>query len=311
MDDPSEPKGTPQAVPNGETKSEILGKPVPEPVENGEIKGQSEALSSPDYKAPDPQKAPDSKPDTPPELLSLPESTADGLIKKPFPNPLDTVKPDPPSELTADQKAKYDALLKVVSAWTEVPETSAKGSPTSQITDGERMFLTRECLLRYLRATKWNMADAVKRLLGTLTWRREYGVLKHSADYISEENETGKQVILGYDNSARPCLYLNPSKQNTKYSPRQIQHLVFMLERAIDLMGPGQETLSLLVNFKETRSGQGASIGQGRETLYILQNHYPERLGRSLVINGKLSRPPFRRRCLLYQSHSSSGASSS
>ena len=56
-----------------------------------------------------------------------------------------------------------------------------------------------------------------------------------------------------------------------------------MLERCIDLMPAGQETLALLVNFRESRKGDGASVGQGRETLNILQNHYPERLGRACV----------------------------
>jgi hypothetical protein len=58
-----------------------------------------------------------------------------------------------------------------------------------------------------------------------------------------------------------------------------------MLERVIDLMGPDQETLALIVNFNETKSGQNASMGQAKQTLNILQNHYPERLGRALVIN--------------------------
>ena len=78
-------------------------------------------------------------------------------------------------------------------------------------------------------------------------WRREYGIYdKITSDYVSVENETGKQWILGYDNAGRPCHYLNPSRQNTDKTDRQIEHLVFMLERAIDLMPPGQETLALL-----------------------------------------------------------------
>jgi hypothetical protein len=93
--------------------------------------------------------------------------------------------------------------------------------------------------------------------------------------------------VLGYDIHGRPCHYMNPSKQNTPRSDRQIEHVVFMLERVVDLMVPGQETLALLINFADTKSGQGASIGQGRQTLNILQNHYPERLGRALVTNGK------------------------
>ncbi|KAL4891264.1 CRAL-TRIO domain-containing protein [Aspergillus ambiguus] len=215
----------------------------------------------------------------------LPRSAADGLIQKPFPRPLETSKPTSPAELTSDQTSKYNAVLKAVSEWTTVPTTSAKNSPTEPITDDERMFLTRECLLRYLRATKWNVSEAIARLQRTLTWRREYGVAKLTPEYISVENETGKQVILGYDIHGRPCLYLLPSNQNTEKSDRQIEHLVFMLERVIDLMGPDQETLALIVNYNETKSGQNASIGQAKQTLNFLQNHYPERLGRALVIN--------------------------
>jgi hypothetical protein len=43
-----------------------------------------------------------------------------------------------------------------------------------------------------------------------------------------------------------------------------------MLERAIDIMGPGQETLALIVNFKETKSGQNASIGQAKQLAVTL-----------------------------------------
>jgi hypothetical protein len=149
------------------------------------------------------------------------------------------------------------------------------------------MWLTRECLLRYLRAAKWSTTDAINRLLSTLTWRREYGLVTFTPEYISPENETGKQTIMGYDNEGRPCHYLNPSKQNTKRSDRQLHHLAFMMERAIDLMAPGQETLALLISFSQTSSGQGASLAQGRETMSILQNHYPERLGRALVTDSK------------------------
>ncbi|KAE8349691.1 CRAL-TRIO domain-containing protein [Aspergillus coremiiformis] len=217
--------------------------------------------------------------------LELPTSAADGLIQKPFARPLESAKPPPPAELTADQQDKYNSVFKAVSAWTTVPTTSAKNAPTEPLTENERMFLTRECLLRYLRATKWNVSEAEARLQRTLTWRREYGVEKLTPELMSIENETGKQVILGYDIHARPCLYLLPSKQNTDRGDRQLQHLVFMLERVIDLMGPDQETLALIVNYGETKSGQNASVGQAKQALNFLQNHYPERLGRALVIN--------------------------
>ncbi|KAJ5177778.1 uncharacterized protein N7500_000477 [Penicillium coprophilum] len=227
----------------------------------------------------------ESPPTPKPIDLELPTSAADGLIKKPFAKPLDTAKPIPPAQLTPEQQSKYEAVLKSASSWTTVADKAEKNSPTSPITEDEKMWLTRECLLRYLRATKWNVSEAETRLQSTLTWRREYDLKKLTPEYISIENETGKQVILGYDVNARPCLYLLPSNQNTERSDRQLEHLVFMLERAIDLTGPDQETLALIVNFNETKSGQNASIGQAKQTLSFLQNHYPERLGRALVIN--------------------------
>lgn len=98
---------------------------------------------------------------------------------------------------------------------------------------------------------------------------------------------------MGYDNNGRPCHYLNPGRQNTNASPRQVQHLVFMLERVIEVGIPGQEALALLINFKtsKSRSYTAPGIGQGREVLNILQTHYPERLGRALIINGMTSYP--------------------
>lgn len=210
-----------------------------------------------------------------------------GPLKTPIVAPVESAVPNPPPTLTADQQAKYESLLETGKSWKEIPAKDDKGGP---ITDNEIMWLSRECLLRYLRATKWNTAEAAKRVLGTLTWRREYGTGELTGDHISPENETGKQLILGYDIAARPCQYLSPGRQNTAVSPRQVQHLVFMVERVIDMMVPGQETLALLINFKasKSRSNTAPGIGQAREVLNILQTHYPERLGRAMIINRRL-----------------------
>ena len=51
------------------------------------------------------------------------------------------------------------------------------------------------------------------------------------------------------------------------------------------VLPPDQETLALIINYSDTKSGQNASIGQAKQALSFLQNHYPERLGRALVIN--------------------------
>ncbi|KAI0471119.1 CRAL/TRIO domain-containing protein [Xylariaceae sp. FL0804] len=212
------------------------------------------------------------------------EKAASGPLRVPLSTPASGYSPPERPALTSDQQLKYESLVARARSWTEVPST--KGHDGS-LTDSEKMWLTRECLLRYLRATKWQSKEAEKRLLATLAWRREYGVEELTAEHVGPENETGKQIIVGFDKQCRPCHYLNPGRQNTDVSPRQVQHLVFMVERVIELMPPHQETLSLLINFKtsKNRSNTAPGIGQGREVLNILQTHYPERLGRAMIIN--------------------------
>ncbi|KAH8908380.1 CRAL/TRIO domain-containing protein [Coniochaeta sp. PMI_546] len=210
---------------------------------------------------------------------------ASGPLKTPYPVPTSTSRPKEHSPLSDEQQKKYEWLLEQAKSWKEVPSTKGKAGP---LTENERFWLTRDCLLRYLRATKWIQKDAEKRLLDTLTWRREYGVDDVLTwDHISPENETGKQIIVGYDKEGRPCHYLNPGRQNTDVSPRQNQHFIFMLERVIELMPAGVETIALLINFKQskTRKHTAPGIGQGREVLHMLQTHYPERLGKALIIN--------------------------
>ncbi|KAL6709139.1 Phosphatidylinositol transfer protein (PITP) [Coniothyrium glycines] len=200
----------------------------------------------------------------------------------PFAEPAPGCKPAAAPALTADQQAKYEQFLTEVRSWQDLP-TSSKNTETAILSEDERMWLTRECLLRYLRATKWNLVQSSQRLRATLVWRREYGTEKFTADYISEENETGKQVLLGFDNEGRPCLYLLPQNQNTKETPKRVEHLVYMLERTIDIHPPGQESLALLIDFRNTGAGGTPSLSMSKQVLDILQNHYPERLGRALL----------------------------
>ncbi|CCE79355.1 Piso0_001412 [Millerozyma farinosa CBS 7064] len=205
-------------------------------------------------------------------------------------------------ELDDSQKEKYQKVLEHFTQeglLVAISEENKKSNDTSKyqpLSEAEKAWLTRECFLRYLRATKWQYKEAIDRIELTLAWRREFGISGNfdhentvNADLCSPENETGKEVILGYDNDCRPCLYLKPGRQNTKTSLRQVQHLVYMLEKVIDYMPSGGDSLALLIDFKASPVGtQGSKIpavGTGRQVLHILQTHYPERLGKALLTN--------------------------
>ncbi|CEL55475.1 CRAL-TRIO domain-containing protein C23B6,04c OS=Schizosaccharomyces pombe (strain 972 / ATCC 24843) GN=SPCC23B6.04c PE=1 SV=1 [Rhizoctonia solani AG-1 IB] len=189
---------------------------------------------------------------------------------------------NPSLNLNEEQADVYGIALKHYSNPAYViPNVDAqKGA----LAEEEKQWLTRECLLRYLRASKWVLATTITRLDDTLKWRREYGLYDLvTPEHVEPEALTGKEILAGYDVERRPALYMMPSRQNTEESPRQLQFAVWMLERAVDLMGPGVENLDILINFADR--GKNPSLTTSKNMLNILQNHYPERLGLALIIN--------------------------
>ncbi|OBA23449.1 CRAL/TRIO domain-containing protein [Metschnikowia bicuspidata var. bicuspidata NRRL YB-4993] len=227
-----------------------------------------------------------------------------GLVKcqKPFEEPLNPTKP-PEFKLSDQEQACYDEVLEHFQKYAktaDIPVNDSAGAASHSLTDEEKAWLTKECFLRYLRATKWKVGPTIKRIEDTIVWRRTFGVVNiegHSdsnkiltSEMVEPENLTGKNLILGYDIDNRPCLYLRNRYQNTSASIRQVQHLVFMLERVIQFMPPGQDTLALLIDFKAAPahlklSAKFPSLSISKQVLHILQNHYPERLGRGLFTN--------------------------
>lgn len=202
-----------------------------------------------------------------------------------FPAPDPSVKLTKPAPLSDTQEAKYNEMLEYFKSIEEYP-TSLKGNgPKKPLTEWEKLRnLSRESMIRYLRATKWDVPSAKKRLTDTIAWRREYGVDSLKAEDLEPEAQTGKETILGFDNKGRPLHYMHPSRNTTKETPRQMQFAVWILERAIDVMPPGVEMLALLINFGGKKSNP-TSISNAKLMLYILQNHYVERLGIALCIN--------------------------
>lgn len=212
-------------------------------------------------------------------------------------------KAQPLPQLTKEEWHKYKQVLQhfqqdeVLLPVKSSSGSSHAGAETKDLSSWEKFWLSRECLLRYLRATKWDVAEAIKRLTKSLVWRREFGISydgryanEVTADVVAVENETGKQLILGFDRARRPLLYLKNGKQNTKTSFRQVQLLVYMLESTVALMPQGVENAAILVDFKHYKepgviTASMPPIAIGKQVLNILQDHYPERMGKGLLAN--------------------------
>lgn len=71
--------------------------------------------------------------------------------------------------------------------------------------------------------------------------------------------------------------------QNTTSREGQIKQLVYSMENAILNLPEGQEEMVWLVDFKSW--SKAISIKLAQESAYVLQRHYPERLGVGILYN--------------------------
>ncbi|KAF8311704.1 CRAL/TRIO domain-containing protein [Clavulina sp. PMI_390] len=208
---------------------------------------------------------------------------SDGVTKNTI-EPCSLPIPTQPSPLPENVQTFYDTILAHFTQEKYLLPSEEAGGEATELTADEKRWLTREQLLRYLRATKNDAPEAIARLEATLRWRRSYGLNSFiTPDYVEPEGLTGKVVLFGYDNSCRPSVYLLPSRQNTDVPEKQLQYTIWNIERAIDLMDQGVENLVLLIDFSD--KAKQPSLSTARTMLGFLQNHYPERLGRACVIN--------------------------
>lgn len=222
------------------------------------------------------------------------------IYTKPIAHPPERILDDPPKLQgieTDQQQEKYDLILKHFRETKLFPtkEKDCAKKDYKPLNDVEKAWLSRQCMLRYLRACDWKTDDVIKRLTSSIGWRREFGIAGGefqtlTSKTVKVEGETGKILVFGYDKDGRSCLELFNGRQNTKTSPRQIQHMIFLLERSIDFMPQGQDKLALCVDFKKypeacTYEPKVPAVSVGIQILHILQYHYPERLGRALFIN--------------------------
>ncbi|KDP38497.1 hypothetical protein JCGZ_04422 [Jatropha curcas] len=142
------------------------------------------------------------------------------------------------------------------------------------------------CLRRYLEARSWNVDKSKKMLQETLKWRSTFKPEEIRWHEVAIEGETGKVYRANFhDRLGRTVLILRPGMQNTKSIDNQLRHLVYLIENAILNLPEGQEQMAWLIDFTGWSITNSVPIKTARETINILQNHYPERLAIAFLYN--------------------------
>jgi hypothetical protein len=102
------------------------------------------------------------------------------------------------------------------------------------------------CLLRFIRAAKFNHDEAVSRLRETLGWRKETRAdsivpakLSPEFSLLRGEAECGKMFVLpSPDKSGRSVIVMRPGFQTAENAEANIWYLIYTLERASRVCSP-------------------------------------------------------------------------
>lgn len=176
---------------------------------------------------------------------------------------------------------------------------------------GHGLFDDVGMLIRVLRARNWDLEAAEAMIRATAKWRQDFGVSAvvrgECEEVIAAEIATGKMYLRGKDLQGRPILYMRPRCENTYNHHGSLQLLVYCMERAcsyierrwrqeLEAVPDGSPAaamqaegcdgkLVVIADFAACSLLQHISMRTTIDTLTIVQDHYPERLGQAFIMD--------------------------
>lgn len=134
-------------------------------------------------------------------------------------------------------------------------------------------------------------------MIATLKWRAKTRPERITCWDCAAEAASGKQYVVGLDKENRNVVVMRPGRENTKEHAGNIRFLIYTLEKAVWRDDPASdpplgshvehhtEKLTLLINFTGWTLATAPPMKTSRETLQILQDHFPERLAVAVCYN--------------------------
>ena len=145
-------------------------------------------------------------------------------------------------------------------------------------------------VLRWLRARKWHVEEAVTQILQTMKWRHEWGVAdllsQGESDLSYEEIITGKSFYLGVDRMGRPINYVSVRDHvKGQFSPQSTEKLtVLSMETARKLLRSPIESVTVVFDLTDFAL-KNMDYQHLKFLIHLLENCYPESVGLALFVN--------------------------
>jgi hypothetical protein len=154
--------------------------------------------------------------------------------------------------------------------------------------ESHREWITDETLMRFLIARKFDCSAALTLISEALKWRELRQPSRLLADpdstaKMSIEAETGKIYFPGSDRWGRPVLVLNNQVQNTACVEDQMKYLAWSLELAVRCMPPAVDKYCIFIHLDTFSFFNMPPFQSTRETLQMLCDCFPERLGHCII----------------------------
>lgn len=132
------------------------------------------------------------------------------------------------------------------------------------------------------------MTASAELIKNALRWRelRKPAEIEQSCSWpegIAHEAETGKIYCPGYDKWGRSVLVFDNAVQNTNCVDDQMTFLAWNLEFAIKLMKPNVDKYLVFLHLKAFSFFNNPPLAATKETINMLCNCYPERLGHCIA----------------------------
>ncbi len=201
-------------------------------------------------------------------------------------------------------------------------ELRAQLESSCPLSCNHRDFLDDRQLLRFLIARKFDFNTTIDMIQGALEWRETRKVeelatpqgfqfLSKEGKYLHDEffmssqvhtvkkkisiqiifvitlfeitAETGKCYVAGSDRWKRPLLVLNGSVQNTPHCDDHMLLLAWSLELMIMMMPKDIERYTVFMNLEDFSFFNMPSMAESIESIKMLTQCYPERLGHCVV----------------------------
>ena len=151
-----------------------------------------------------------------------------------------------------------------------------------------------EQLQRFLTARQNRLPQAKDLTLAALKWRKTrippegITAINDWQTIMKRQSETGSMFISGFDQYNRPIIILDNSVQNSSNYDESLTFVAFSLDQAVDIMPPTVDKYLVFFNLKNFSLFNCPPVKSCSETVFMLSNGYPERLGHLIVY-----KPPF------------------